>query len=90
MIPFVATGKEDAFMKRTKLKSLREHHGLSQYEVAREANLTRSYYGLIENGTRNPTLPKAQKIAQVLHVELDEAFPDEVFFAGKCYTSNIN
>lgn len=66
-------------MNRVVLKSLRESNGLSQYQLAKKANITRSYYGLIENGKRNPSLLNAQKIAQSLNVGVMEAFPGEFF-----------
>lgn len=72
-------------MNRVVLKSLRESSGLSQHQLAKKANITRSYYGLIENGKRNPSLLNAQKIAQSLNVGVMEAFPGEFFFGEKCY-----
>lgn len=49
-------------MNRVVLKSLRESNGLSQHQLAKKANITRSYYGLIENGKRNPSLLNAEKL----------------------------
>lgn len=72
-------------MKRDALISARKAQNLTQQAVADRARIKRSYYGLIETGDRNPSLPIAMKIAEALGVDLSQAFDQEVFFAGKCY-----
>lgn len=72
-------------LKRLKLIELRENTGFTQEEIAFKAQIKRSSYGSIENGLRNPSLAVAQKIAKAYKVSLEEAFPNEIFFAGKCY-----
>lgn len=74
-------------MKRLELASIRKERQLTQAEVAEEVGIQRSYYGLIENGLRNPTLHIATKIATALGVTIADIFPNEIFFSGKCYNS---
>lgn len=74
-------------MNRSELQRLRKQRGMSQNELATKASMNRSYYGLIETGLRNPTLPKAQRIATALSVDISQAFPNETFFGNKCYNS---
>ena len=72
-------------MKREQLIKTRKSLGLTQADMANAAGVHRSYYGLIENGNRNPTLGIATKIAEALNSNLEQLFPDEIFFANKCY-----
>lgn len=71
--------------KREKLISVRKAQNMTQDEVAKKSEINRSYYGLIENGVRNPTMPIAMKIAKALDSDIQEIFPDEIFFNNKCY-----
>lgn len=48
---------------RHKLIQLRREHGLKQKDLAVKFGITTSYYGMIELGTRNPSLELAQQIA---------------------------
>lgn len=50
------------------LKEIREKKGLSQYQVAKQARLSQSYYAGIESGDRGHKLPvkTAKRIANVL------------------------
>lgn len=72
-------------MKRNILINLRKSLYLSQEEVAKKSRISRSYYGLIENGTRNPSYTIAHEIATTLNKEIEQVFVDEIFFANKCY-----
>ena len=45
----------------SKLKQLREERGLLQKAVAKSVGITTSYYGMIELGTRRPSLDLAIK-----------------------------
>lgn len=72
-------------MKREQLIKTRKSLGLTQADMATATGVHRSYYGLIENGNRNPTLGIATKIATALNSNLEQLFPDEIFFANKCY-----
>lgn len=51
------------------LKDIRNNKGLSQYQVAEQANISQSYYAGIEAGVRGNKLPAetAKKIARVLN-----------------------
>lgn len=73
-------------MKRMELISVRKKLSMTQAEVANKAGMQRSYYGLIETGKRNPSLYIATKIAIALGVTINDIFPNEVFFADKCYS----
>ncbi|GIN41399.1 helix-turn-helix transcriptional regulator [Heyndrickxia oleronia] len=53
--------------KRVWLIELRKIKGLTQTEVAKSCEISRSYYTLIENGSRTPTV----SIAKLLGKELD-------------------
>lgn len=72
-------------MKREELVKARKQLGLTQSFVANEIGVNRSYYGLIETGCRNPTLKIATKIATTLNSSIEDLFPNEIFFANKCY-----
>lgn len=72
-------------MKREQLINARKNLGLTQANMAAVTGVHRSYYGLIENGNRNPTLGIATKIATALNSDINQLFPEEVFFANKCY-----
>lgn len=77
-------------MKRNKLISARKQLQMTQEEVAIKSGIQRSYYGLIENGLRNPTLHTAMKIAFALNVTIQDVFPEEIFFGNKCYELKQN
>lgn len=72
-------------MKRFKLLEARKLAGMTQQYIANASGIGRSYYGLIETGKRNPTLKIATNIADVLDMKIADVFPDDVFFANKCY-----
>ena len=55
-------------MERTWLVSVRKNKNLSQYKVAKESNISRQYYGLIEGGDRRPSPEIAKKIAAILGI----------------------
>lgn len=56
---------------------IRQQAGLSQEEVSKYGDISRSYYGKIELGLYSPTLKKLQKIAAVLGVKTSDLFKDE-------------
>lgn len=72
-------------MKREKLYKLRKEANFTQKQMSEFANINRSYYGLIENGERNPSLSIAEDISEALGKKVEEVFDKEVFFANKCY-----
>lgn len=72
-------------MKREKLIELRNAKNATHEDVAEGAGISRSHYGLIENGIRNPSLDVAQRIAEFFNCSIEEVFPDIIFFGGRCY-----
>ncbi|WP_339314848.1 helix-turn-helix transcriptional regulator [Paenibacillus sp. FSL R10-2734] len=56
-------------MKRQWLKIAREHKGLTQELVATKVMISRQYYGMLEAGIRNPSVPLAKRIAAVIGVD---------------------
>lgn len=51
------------------VRRLRKEHGLTQEQLAHEAELDLTYVGGIERGRRNPTVSVLGRIADVLKVE---------------------
>lgn len=60
------------------LKDKRDKIGLTHIEVANESGIQRAYYTMIENGTRNPSVEVAKKIAKVI------GFEWTIFFENNC------
>jgi len=64
-------------MKRSKLKELRKKAGWkTQESIAKALNVSRSFYGKIELGTRKPRLDLAKRIATLVKANSIE----EIFF----------
>lgn len=63
---------------RSWLVKIREQQGLSHTDVAKKAKINRSFYTQIENGTRNPSVATARKIAEAL------GFDWTLFFNPDC------
>lgn len=59
-----------------KLRELRKKHDLSQERLADECGLHRTYIGGVERGERNPTLTTLKRIADAMHITLDELLKD--------------
>lgn len=59
-----------------KVRELRKEKGLSQEELSYEAELHRTYIGMIERAEKNITLINIEKIAKALNVEVKELFND--------------
>lgn len=72
-------------MRREKLFELRNKKELTHEDVAKAIGISRSHYGLIENGNRNPSFEVAQRLAKFFKTSIKELFPDVIFFAGRCY-----
>lgn len=58
------------------LKERRELAGFKQLEMANEVGISKSYYSLIENGSRRVSYELAYKIAEVLNTTPDSIFLD--------------
>lgn len=56
------------------LKKLRKERNLKQREVAKAIGITTSYYGMIEIGTRRPSLNLAIKISRYFNLSIEEVF----------------
>jgi putative transcriptional regulator len=56
----------------------REKNGLTQEQVAKESEIERTYYNMIERGKRRPSVEVAKRIGNVLQ------FDWTVFFSTKC------
>lgn len=52
------------------VQKLRKEQGLSQEKLAEEANLHRTYIGMIERGEKNVTLLNIEKIAKALNTDI--------------------
>ena len=61
-------------MRNKKLIELRESKELTQEDMAKLLNISRSFYGHIETGTRNPSYGLAKKIASIFEVKVEEIF----------------
>lgn len=51
---------------------LRKKKGMSQEDLALEANINTNYLSDLENGRRNPTLRILEKIAIALEIDVSE------------------
>lgn len=63
------------------LRRLRVLRGISQDNLALEANVERAYVGYLERGTKNPTVMTLEKIAEALSCDISEFFvplPDDL------------
>jgi transcriptional regulator with XRE-family HTH domain len=55
-----------------KVRVIRKKQGLSQEQLAHNANLHRTYIGMIERAEKNITLINIEKIAKALDVPVHE------------------
>jgi len=55
-----------------RVRDLRKEKGLSQEQLSFEADLHRTYIGMIERAEKNITLTNIEKIAKALEVEISE------------------
>lgn len=58
---------------------MRTDKGMSQKDLAYEADLDRSYIASVENGQRNVSIVNIEKIAMSLGVSLRKLFQSEEF-----------
>lgn len=59
---------------RERLVKLRKGRGLTQAQTAKKLGISRTFYGMIENGTRNPTLLLAAQIAEFYGTTMEKIF----------------
>ena len=57
--------------KGTIIRILREHRGISQAELARELQVSRSTISMYESGARTPTSDMYENLADYFNVDLD-------------------
>lgn len=77
-------------MKREKLIEIRKKQHLTHKAVASAVGISRSYYGHIENGLRNPSYKVASRIAEFLQCPIEDLFPDMIFFGNRGYVMKQN
>ena len=73
--------------RRVRLIELRSNKRLLQRQVAEACGITTSYYGMIELGTRTPTLEIAMKIAEFFETTVEDIFFNDL---DNSMLSNIN
>lgn len=59
---------------REKLKKIRKEQNLTQKSLSNMVNIHRTYYSMIENGRRNPSLKVAVSIKKALNYQYDDIF----------------
>ena len=62
---------------RTRIRELREEHGLTQEALARQVDVTRQTILFLEKGKYNPSLRLACRIARVFGRPVEEVFSFE-------------
>lgn len=62
------------------LKNFRNQRKLTQEEVAKLSDISRSFYTHIENGTKTPSVDVSKKIAKTLEFEWTLFFNNECSF----------
>ena len=59
---------------RDKLRSIRKEKNLTQENLSKMVNIHRTYYSMIENGKRNPSLQVAISLKRALNYQYDDIF----------------
>lgn len=65
-----------SFSYGKRLRQLRKERGLSQEQVALRADITTSYYGLLERGQANPSVALLEKICAVMNIQMSDIFAE--------------
>jgi len=65
------------FAMKTRIKELREKHGLTQEVLAQKVDATRQTILFLEKGKYNPSLRLAYKIARVFNSKIEDVFSFE-------------
>lgn len=58
-------------MHYTRIKELREDNDLTQAQVAKQLNISRTSYGHYETGRREISIEALKKLAKLYHVSVD-------------------
>ena len=66
---------------KTRIRELREKHGLTQETLADRVDVTRQTILFLEKGKYNPSLRLAYKIARVFNLKVDDVFSFEDEFS---------
>ncbi|MBE5872300.1 MAG: helix-turn-helix transcriptional regulator [Lachnospiraceae bacterium] len=61
-----------------KIHTLRIQKGISQEELALQAEITPAYLGLIERNKKNPTVKILAKICDALNIKLSDFFSTDI------------
>lgn len=69
-------------MRRHRLIEARKRRNWTQAVVAEKLKITASFYGMLEQGSRNPRLPLAFSLERLFGITAAELFPD-LFYAQK-------
>ena len=59
---------------KNQLKLLRTTKGLQQKDVAKAIGITTSYYGMIELGTRKPSIVIAHRLSNFFKISIEDIF----------------
>ncbi len=59
---------------RDKLRNIRKEQNLTQENLSKMVNIHRTYYSMIENGKRNPSLKVAISLKRALNYQYDDIF----------------
>ncbi len=70
------------------LRTLREHSGKTQEQVAVDLEISVSYYSLLENGKRRLSLDRAERLARSLNRTLDEVY--RAYRVGRRSTTGLD
>lgn len=61
---------------RKRLKEIRKMNKLTQEDIAKDINISRTFYTRLELGTRNPSIKTAKKLEILFNIPMEELFPD--------------
>ena len=59
---------------RYKLRNIRKEKNLTQENLSKMINIHRTYYSMIENGKRNPSLQVAISLKRALNYQNDDIY----------------
>ena len=57
------------------MKIARMKNGITQYDLSYSTRIPQGTISLIEQGIKQPSFDQAQKIAEALHMSIEEIFP---------------